>query len=200
MEKNLEKIVPIYDAVISLIAEGMSLPEIKVSDISKRAGIGKGTIYEYFYTKEQVIAQAILYSVSIELEALSDTLSSKESFREKYSAILNWLDSENIPETVLISLFKLTHDSGEMTPALKQEVLRQIDKWDLTDQLIHSPISALRKEADVSEETEDFKLYLAISSQLGSYIMSTRCNSPLIKRCNCSFKELTYENIIKMVS
>lgn len=200
MEKNLEKMIPIYEAVISLIDEGMSIPEIKVSDISKRAGIGKGTIYEYFYTKEQVIVQAMLYSVRIKLEELSKILEEKTGFREKYNVIMDWLDNMNISEAVLVSFFKLTHDSSEMTPSMKQEMLEQIDKWELTDQLIHSLIHALRKEANVSEEVQDYKLYLAICSQLGAYMMSAKCNSVLLRLCDCSLRELTYENIIKMVS
>lgn len=200
MEKNLEKVIPIYEAVISLVDEGMSIPEIKVSDISKRAGIGKGTVYEYFYTKDQVIVQALLYSVEIKLGALSESLEEKTGFREKYNGIIDWLDNMNISEAVLVSMFKLTHDSSEMMPSMKQEMLEQIDKWELTDQLLHSLIHALREEANVPETVEDYKLYFAICSQLGAYMMSAKCNSVLLSRCDASLRELVYDNIIKMVS
>lgn len=200
MEKNPEKVIPIYDAVISLIDEGISIPEIKVSDISKRAGIGKGTVYEYFSTKEQVIAQAMLYVVQAKIEELSGYLEDKPGFREKYDAILDWLDNMYISEMVLISLFKLTHDSSEMMPSMKQEMLEQIEKCKMIDQLIHSLIEALRTEANVSESVDDFRLYFAIGSQLGSYMMSAKCSSSMMCQCTCSLRELTYENIIKLVS
>ena len=200
MEKGMKKVIPIYEAVISLINEGISIPEIKVSDISKRAGIGKGTVYEYFSTKEQVIAEALLYSVQVELEVLSQTLESKPSFREKYEEIIRWLDNMNISEVVLVSIFKLTHDSNEMMPSMKREMMEQMDKWEVTDRLLHSLFEALRRDANVSDSVDDFRLHFAICSQLGSYMMTSKCNSKVMAECQGSLGELTYENIIKMVS
>lgn len=49
-------------AVLELIKhEDVTFEKLKISDIAKRANIGKGTVYEYFKSKEQVITESLLY-------------------------------------------------------------------------------------------------------------------------------------------
>ena len=47
-----EKVLAMYRAVRELLEEGVNPEQIKVSDVTGRAGIGKGTAYEYFRSKE----------------------------------------------------------------------------------------------------------------------------------------------------
>lgn len=43
-----QKVLALYQAVIEFINEGCDINTLKVADITGRAGIGKGTAYEYF--------------------------------------------------------------------------------------------------------------------------------------------------------
>lgn len=58
-----EKVLAMYRAVVDLINEGSDIKALKVSDITGRAGIGKGTAYEYFSSKEEIISSSVLYYV-----------------------------------------------------------------------------------------------------------------------------------------
>ena len=58
-----EKVLAMYRAVVDLINEGNDIRVLKVSDITGRAGIGKGTAYEYFSSKEEIISSSVLYYV-----------------------------------------------------------------------------------------------------------------------------------------
>ena len=49
-----EKELLIMRALLRLLSGGMSIAEIKTSDIAQEAGIGKGTLYNYFDTKEDI--------------------------------------------------------------------------------------------------------------------------------------------------
>ena len=51
-----EKVLAMYRAVVDLINEGNDIKVLKVSDITGCAGIGKGTAYEYFSSKEEIIS------------------------------------------------------------------------------------------------------------------------------------------------
>lgn len=46
-----QKVLAMYQAVIEFINEGCDINTLKVADITGRAGIGKGTAYEYFFFK-----------------------------------------------------------------------------------------------------------------------------------------------------
>ncbi len=77
-----EKEVLIFNALISLYGEGNEIPEITVSQIAKEAGIGKGTIYEYFSSKEDIVSNAIVYSFNSKLDDLKLLLSLEKPFEE----------------------------------------------------------------------------------------------------------------------
>ncbi len=73
----------IYDAVMQLIKEGKNMKTIKVSEIADRAGIGKGSIYLYFASKDDVIVEAAKHFLNTWLMPLREykTDESKE-FRQ----------------------------------------------------------------------------------------------------------------------
>ena len=83
------KVISMYEAVGELIGQGMDLNDITVSDITKKAGIGKGTAYDYFSSKEEIIAKALLYHIQREIQALLDGIGEKDSLRDKIFALLN---------------------------------------------------------------------------------------------------------------
>ena len=56
-----DKKTAVLEAVISLVMEGKSLEALTVSETAARAGIGKGTVYEYFPSKEAMTAAAECY-------------------------------------------------------------------------------------------------------------------------------------------
>lgn len=59
-EENIpEKKQAVYDAVCAYIEEGRDTTGLTVSEITKRAGIGKGTAYEYFDSKEEMVSGAV---------------------------------------------------------------------------------------------------------------------------------------------
>ncbi len=63
MEKFAGKEKDILQATIKMLKQGVLPNELKVADIAEKAGIGKGTIYEYFSTKEDIIKSALEYMI-----------------------------------------------------------------------------------------------------------------------------------------
>ena len=64
MESDEHEVLPpkakqMYQAVLEMISEGDDVGVITVSGITTRAGIGKGTAYEYFKSKEELIGKAL---------------------------------------------------------------------------------------------------------------------------------------------
>lgn len=55
------KAIAIYDSVLYLLSTKSDISGIKVSDIAREASIGKGTVYEYFKSKDEIIVKAIVY-------------------------------------------------------------------------------------------------------------------------------------------
>ena len=62
----------IYKAVLELFEEGADLNSLTVSEITAKAGIGKGTAYDYFSDKEEMIAKALFYNIEYYYKLFND--------------------------------------------------------------------------------------------------------------------------------
>lgn len=76
-----EKKAAVFGAVLELLRQGRPLGDLKVSEIAEAAGIGKGTVYEYFSSREELLRDAMRYSRA-------------QGFRELYTAITTAGDFE----------------------------------------------------------------------------------------------------------
>lgn len=86
-----EKIKLMYEAVSGFIREQRDISSIKVSDITARAGIGKGTAYEYFSSKEELITNALMYEYSQKMQQLAAAAFAPDDFRERCYKIMDWI-------------------------------------------------------------------------------------------------------------
>lgn len=74
----------IYKAVEKLMTKDLDMQSIKMSDVAAVAGIGKGTIYEYFSSKEELFVKSIIYYIGNVLEVIKDIIRDELSFKEKF--------------------------------------------------------------------------------------------------------------------
>lgn len=86
-----QKVLAICRSVIALYNGGTRFTKMTISEIAKHAGIGKGTVYEYFESKEEIIITAMLIELKSQLVLICDVILSQESFYEKYNAALAWI-------------------------------------------------------------------------------------------------------------
>lgn len=84
-----EKEIAIFNGVIKLIKSGIDPYLIRVQEIAAAANVGKGTIYEYFRTKEEAISKAILYYLHHEIETAYARIREKKVFQAKFEAFLD---------------------------------------------------------------------------------------------------------------
>ena len=124
-DKLPAKVEKLYDAVIHLMEEGKNLSSLTVAEITEKAGIGKGTAYEYFRSKEEMIARAILYGILRSFEEIEHRIGRLSSFESKYVEVLNWLEEifqEKIfPRPVNVAKAIYTSITG-ISPLMAEEV------------------------------------------------------------------------------
>lgn len=79
----------IFSAVLELVKQNKSFANLKVSDIAKQAGIGKGSIYMYFSSKERVIVDAIRYFCDMSLKPfLNYDINEDKGFEETLKGLI----------------------------------------------------------------------------------------------------------------
>lgn len=120
----LPKVKAIFQAVFELFEEGADLNSLTVSEITKKAGIGKGTAYEYFSDKEEMIAKAIFYNVELFCQKICDGIDRKKNLYDKVDFVLHTMEQQ-IPHANC--LFRLVHiiSGNSVTSSRFREVIEQ---------------------------------------------------------------------------
>ncbi len=118
------KVKAMYEAVLDLFASGRELSTLKVSEITARAGIGKGTAYEYFSSKEEMIVGAIEYEAARHFYMIMDLIEGGQSFREIIFKGLDMMEASNQRYSGFTLLEKIMKDSTLSSSGLWEEIKR----------------------------------------------------------------------------
>lgn len=126
VERNLllappEKVRLMYQAVVDMVGEGFDINTMKVSDITGRAGIGKGTAYEYFSSKEEIITKALAFDVMKKREYLLGIIEGPGSFPEKMGRIFDYAGEKFCENQTFYTLLRIGTGSYEISEPLKKE-------------------------------------------------------------------------------
>lgn len=104
-----EKEISVYTAVFEMAKEGKDLRELRVQEIADAAGMGKGTLYEYFKSKDEIIQNTVVYFLNLELAEIQQMLNEEEEFEHKLHRIFEGM----IQKTHCYSSFEVLFANAE---------------------------------------------------------------------------------------
>lgn len=119
------KVLQLYQAVVELIEEGADAGSLRVSTITDRAGIGKGTAYEYFDTKEEIVACALVYYIQEMFRWLGEELLRKESFAEQMTYLMEEIGRESSRKHCFLRILHILTDNSEFSRLIQQKLSTQ---------------------------------------------------------------------------
>ena len=70
MDNHAARKAAVYEAALQLIARGVSPAAMTIQQLADTAGIGKGTVYSYFSSKEEILQGLAEYCFARENERL----------------------------------------------------------------------------------------------------------------------------------
>ena len=96
----------IYQTIRKMMETSGDIQELRMSDIAAQAGIGKGTLYLYFNSKEELIIKTLLYIITQQVDDIRKFIRSGGSSRHKCIYVLKEIarmENENhaIMKTIL---------------------------------------------------------------------------------------------------
>lgn len=201
MQDPPRKVVLMYQAVVDMVNEGADVNNMKVADITTRAGIGKGTAYEYFSTKEEIITRALLYEMMKSIGFMESVAYSEEGFERKVYRLLDYGAEHYHKGRTIFQILKIMFGSYDSSETLKEQF------WMLKEGNVCKQFKVLQQvimEAGVKEnilkENDLEKQRIVVNSQLVSFLM---CVSSIQRgETNMSLedvKHFIYGNIIKLL-
>ena len=193
------KVLEIYRAINEFMAEGVDMNRLRVSEITRKAGIGKGTAYEYFQSKEEMLGCAFLYSMIQEVEKLWTYVEAEGSFREKLYALL-----DNIGQNF--------SRRREWCRYLDFYLQSMFDKRELMEKVLHCPeieerievfarilSGQARKENLIQGEPKVYFVIHACVTQILGYIYYLERRGKESQVTTEEMKEFLYQSILQMM-
>ncbi|MDE5892336.1 MAG: TetR/AcrR family transcriptional regulator [Acetatifactor sp.] len=166
------KVLQLYRGVIELILEGVDIRTLKVSDITQKAGIGKGTAYDYFDTKEEIIVSAILHVMTCIQEEVEEELARRKSFFDQMEYLLDVLEDKMAERECFLHFIHLLTDTSICGLKL-QERLKEAGQENYA--LVTMLVGLIREGMKRGELRTDLPIgYLcyAVSSQIVCFMAS----------------------------
>ena len=165
---RINKETAVYEGIIDLIRRGADIYAVKVSDIAAAAGMGKGTVYDYFSSKEEMIAKAVIYCMKKSILAIQTVMEEKQGFREKFFAALHSVDREAEHGMNVFEVLNAGGDAHKLRPWLcgAQSLNENMDMiYGLTDELIE----AGKAEGAISPGEDAYYNRMAVYSAIAGY-------------------------------
>lgn len=81
----------VYEAVLAQAAAGVDLSSIKVQQIADAAGMGKGTLYEYFSSREEILLRTVMYCCGQELAMLGAAVEGASGFADMLGRVADFI-------------------------------------------------------------------------------------------------------------
>lgn len=116
-----QKVLAIFEAVGRLIASGRDMEKLTVSDITREAGIGKGTAYEYFGSKEEIIGEAICFQMHKTVTAVNEKMAEVNTLREQLELIIIWSE-KGLSSNIIYCFLKLQMNRTRGAEELQKKV------------------------------------------------------------------------------
>ena len=171
-EKKLSpKVKALYEAVEELIFENIDVKEIKVSDITERAGIGKGTAYEYFRNKEEIISSAMLYHIDLICRQMIEKLEELKDFPKTMQLLLCCMDEEIKKRDCLVQFIHLLSDNGLIGKVLQKKIKERNQELCMPKDVIAHMIQVGIENGDINKELPLDYVSMEIASRVLIYII-----------------------------
>lgn len=108
----------LFQSVWKLHMEGTDWGNIRMGAIADASGIPKGTIYEHFRSKDQLIAETIAWSLETEKDEIYQRMTEASDFPAMLDVIFEWVAS---PQGRALFLMRFM-DGGKLPEGLKKEL------------------------------------------------------------------------------
>lgn len=165
-KKYSPKEIAAFQGLFALAKDGRRFSSIKVQDIATAAGMGKGTLYEYFSSKEDILSGTILYALDGVVRCFEQSIEKTLSFRQILQRFFDKMNGD-IPFAAVSML--IASVSPEQRAEIK--VREQKNLHLLFSRLQRAEASAFsigRKSGEIDPQLDDsFCEYVIVSALFG---------------------------------
>lgn len=164
------KVIAMYRAVSTLLQEGKDIPEMSVSMITAQAGIGKGTAYEYFDSKEEIIVGALLYEIQTVTDRATEQLLKCPDMESQIERMLLLVEEHSQCVEALMAFLHLLTDHSKEGNLLRERMAEDNGNGPV-NLLIRRMTDSARARGELREDLPLSYITNVLLARMISYLM-----------------------------
>lgn len=202
-ENAPEKVISIYKAVLELFQEGADVHTLSVSQITGKAGIGKGTVYDYFDSKDEIIVSALLNSIGWICTQVGIKFKKLSTFKEKLEYILDVVEQHMGERECFMRFIHLISGNSSISLSLKEAMQKQCNQEYAPEWFLDDMVDTGLKSGELTQRHPRYYMKYIVGGKLIAYILYLEESSHneygiLTDRISPQeMRELLYQSIIK---
>ncbi len=189
------KVLLMYEAVEQLLVEGVDINTIRVSTITDKAGIGKGTAYDYFDTKEDILACAVIFYIRKAMEELNKALARYTCFAEQIDFLLGEIGKGSDKHQCILRYIHMMTDTSNLSRMVQEKInCKEADKYLLAGVFVWMLEEGIKKGEVRKDLPLDYMGYVLFSKIL-SYILCV-CGEGFAQSQEKRIRSFVYQSIL----
>lgn len=152
----------IFEALTSFILEGKNPEAITVADIAAKAGIGKGTVYEYFSCKEDIYKEMLLFYSAEQLDIIKEIIKEQSDFKSFFFKIAEYLIVHNKESCIFLGFIMKTINTNDNLCFIGREIAEKIGSE--VKEIVFGVINTAVSDGVISKIPEPEKIEFAAFS------------------------------------
>lgn len=191
----------LYGAALSLIHEKRDLGSIKVLDIATRANMGKSTVYEYFDSKEQLIAEALVDMFKKGIIAFKQIITEELSFKETFFILLDRIGALMSNNRTFLEYMTMNQCNLTAHNTIKNLMLTKVEEikseyMDMVEKLVDKSV----EEGLVKEKPSRFDWYMAVTNAITCVYVHKQGFQEFKHLSDEDVKEKAYKTYLKLLN
>lgn len=194
-----EKEIAVFEGIMELLRNGNNPYKITVSEIAKSANIGKGTVYDYFNSKEEAISMALIYNIQKDMEMVKNLVIEENTFKDRYFKILD-LIQVNIENKY--STLSLLNNYTELDEIFNHKLDIKKDSSYFISELEKIFSSIIDKGLEDNIISDSFSKYYqltAVRSSISGYLGYISHKECFPETNDSDAKNVSYDQLVKML-
>ena len=188
------KVLKMYEAVSQLVEEGADPGTLRVSTITDRAGIGKGTAYEYFDSKDEIVIYAVVYQIQTAMAELEKGLLDRNTFKEQMNYLLDEVSAQKGRQNSFLKLIHLLTDNSEFSRQVQGIMASAAHEKYRLIQLFRKLLSAAVERGELRNDLPLDYMVFSMGGRVLAYMVAVSEGGLQIELSK--MRELVYEGIL----
>ena len=133
-DSHAQRKAKVYEAALALTAQGINPAAMTIQQLADAAGIGKGTVYEYFSSKEEILQGLARYCFESENERIAARFARCHTLADLETELVDYLQEVAAQRMSTYKLLAVTFGQQGPLPECTNDCRRQLIA--ITDELL----------------------------------------------------------------